>query len=167
MGFSGILFIIEYSCICEVDAVEKKSKFLIIESDALPEVFSRVLDAKNYLESGRASSISQAAKMAGISRSALYKYRDAVFSYENNASGKVVNYYVLLKDKPGMLSGLISEITRGGGNILTINQNIPVDGVAAISISLSLDATNTSDMEMLSSVKKLEGVVEARSMMSR
>ena len=147
--------------------MEKNSKFLIIDAGALPEVFVRVLNAKQHLESGRANSISQAAKMAGISRSALYKYRDAVFPYENNVSGRVINYYVLLKDKPGMLANLISEITRGGGNILTINQNIPVDRVAVISISLSLDATSTSDMEMLSSIKKLEGVVEARSMSPR
>lgn len=147
--------------------MEKKNRFIIVESSALPEVFWRVLDAKQHLECGRANSITQAAKMAGISRSALYKYRDAVFPYENSVSGRVVNYYVLLKDKPGMLSNLIFEITRGGGNILTINQNIPVDSVAAISISLSLEATNTSDMELLSSIKSLEGVVEARSMSSR
>lgn len=61
-----------------------------------------------------------------------------------------------------MLSGLIAELYRNGVNILTINQNIPVDGLAAVSISISLDATSTSDMELVNALKKLEGVVEAR-----
>ena len=77
-------------------------------------------------------------------------------------SGKVVSIYVLLRDRPGMLSGLIAELYRNGVNILTINQNIPVDGLAAVSISISLDATSTSDMELVNALKKLEGVVEAR-----
>ena len=57
---------------------------------------------------------------------------------------------------------MIAELYRNGVNILTINQNIPVDGLAAVSISISLDATSTSDMELVNALKKLEGVVEAR-----
>ncbi len=147
--------------------MEDKQRFLIVDATVLPAVFMRVQNAKQLLENGKATNISQAAKMAGISRSVLYKYRDAVFPYENNISGRIINYYVLLKDKPGMLSDVITEIYRCGANILTINQNIPVDGVASISISLSLEATNTSDMELLANIKKLKGVVEARCMSSR
>lgn len=100
--------------------------------------------------------------MAGISRSAIYKYRDSVFPYVREMSGRVVSIYIMLRDKPGMLSNLIAELYRSGVNILTINQNIPVDGMAAVSISVSLDATSTSDMELINSLKKLDGVVEAR-----
>ena len=137
-------------------------KYLVVETEALPEVFTKVVYAKQLLEKGEASNISHAAKLAGISRSAIYKYRDVVFPYLHDSTGKVVSLYVLLRDKPGMLSNIISELYRNGVNILTINQNIPVDGVAAISISISLDATSTNDMELLNGLKKMEGVVEAR-----
>lgn len=137
-------------------------KYLVVETEALPEVFAKVVYAKQLLENGETGNISHAAKLAGISRSAIYKYRDAVFPYVREMSGKVVSLYVLLRDRPGMLSGIISELTRNGANILTINQNIPVDGLAAVSVSVSLDATSTSDMELLNVLKKLEGVVEAR-----
>lgn len=140
----------------------KIPKYLVVESQALPEVFSKVVYAKYLLESGEVSNISIAAKMAGISRSAIYKYRDAVFPYVREMSGKVLSLYVLLRDRPGMLSGMIAELYRQGVNILTINQNIPVDGLAAISVSVSLDATSSSDMEILTAVRKLEGVVDAR-----
>ena len=82
-------------------------------------------------------------------------------------SAKVLSIYVLLRDKPGVLSGLISELYSHGVNILTINQNIPVDGMAAVSISVSLDATSTNDMEIINSIKKLEGVVESRKLTAR
>ena len=137
-------------------------KYLVVETTALPEVFSKVAYAKQLLEQGEASNVSHAAKLAGISRSAIYKYRDVVFPYLPDASGKVVSLYLLLRDKPGMLSNIISELWRNGVNILTINQNIPVDGVAVVSISVSLDATSANDMELLNEIKKLEGVVEAR-----
>ena len=140
----------------------KAPKYLVVETESLPEVFSRVVYAKHLLEQGETTSISQAAKMAGISRGAIYKYRDAVFPYIRDMSGKVSSFYVLVKDRPGMLSSLIAELYRNGANILTINQNIPVDGLAAVSVSLSFDETTTSDMEVLNALKKLQGVVEAR-----
>ncbi|MEG1773629.1 MAG: ACT domain-containing protein [Oscillospiraceae bacterium] len=134
----------------------KPPKYLVVETEALPEVFAKVVYAKQLLENGETGNISHAAK------SAIYKYRDAVFPYVREMSGKVVNLYVLLRDKPGMLSTIIAELYRNGANILTINQNIPVDGMAAVSVSVSLDATSTSDMEILNAVKKLDGVIEAR-----
>ncbi len=137
-------------------------KYLVVETETLPDVFAKVVYAKQLLESGHTTSISQAAKMAGISRSAIYKYRDSVFPYVNEMAGKVISIYLLLRDKPGVLSGLIAELYSHGVNILTINQNIPVDGIAAVSVSVSLDATSVNDMEMVNDLKKLDGIVEAR-----
>ena len=140
----------------------KPPKYLVVETAVLPEVFTKVIYAKSLLESGEITNISQAAKLADISRSAIYKYRDSVFPYVNEMSSKVLSIYVLLRDKPGVLSGLISELYSHGVNILTINQNIPVDGLAAVSVSVSLDATTVNDMEMVNDLKKLDGIVEAR-----
>ena len=145
----------------------KPPKYLVVETAVLPEVFTKVIYAKSLLESGEITNISQAAKLADISRSAIYKYRDSVFPYVNEMSSKVLSIYVLLRDKPGVLSGLISELYSHGVNILTINQNIPVDGMAAVSISVSLDATSTNDMEIINSIKRLEGVVESRKLTAR
>jgi chorismate mutase len=136
-------------------------KYLVIESDVLPKVFVSVAYAKQLLESGEADGISQAAKAAGISRSAVYKYKDAVFPYERKPAGKIASLYLLLRDKPGVLSGVIGTLYECGSNILTINQSIPVDGVAAVSISASVGMAG-NDMELLGALKKLEGVVEVR-----
>ena len=140
----------------------KAPKYLVVDSEMLPEVFTKVIYAKHLLECGETDNITKAAKMAGLSRSAIYKYRNSVFPYVREMSGKVISIHVLLRDKPGMLSNLISELYKSGTNILTINQNIPVDGVADISISILLDTTSTSDMEIITALSGLDGVVEVR-----
>ncbi len=142
-------------------------KHLVIETEALPEIFPRVVYAKDLIERGEVTSISDAAKQAGISRSAMYKYKDSVFPYETGSVGTVVSYYMVLKDRPGVLSTVIGELYRNSANILTINQNIPIDGVAPVSISVSLTTSSASDMDILSSLRAIEGVIEARRISAR
>ena len=66
----------------------KNTAYLLVEQDVLPEVFTKVIQAKQYLLDGEASSTSEAVRMAGISRSVFYKYKDAV--YPLNGIGKLV-----------------------------------------------------------------------------
>lgn len=84
---------------------------------------------------GGASTAAQAARLAGISRTAFYKYRDAVFSYDAGKSGGIVTVHLILQDNPGVLSALLAAFADAGANILTVNQNIPAGGVASVSIS--------------------------------
>ncbi|MFR3992671.1 MAG: ACT domain-containing protein [Angelakisella sp.] len=51
---------------------------------------------------------------------------------------KVITLSARLEDRPGVLSGLLNSLSEQQGNILTVNQNIPVDGVAAVSVSARL-----------------------------
>ena len=46
-------------------------RFLLVDADVLPEVFLKVLQAKELLASGAVTNISTAARQAGISRSAF------------------------------------------------------------------------------------------------
>ena len=56
---------------------EKGLPLLLVDAGVLPEVFGKVLEAKEHLQSGRAATAAEAARMAGISRSAFYKYKDS------------------------------------------------------------------------------------------
>ena len=111
----------------------EQNKFLLVDLSVLPEVFTKVVEAKRYMAQGKAKSYSDAAKMAGISRSAFYKYKDKVYPYESNSLTRVLTLTVTLLDEPGILSSLITGLYQIGANIITINQNIPVDGVAPVS----------------------------------
>ena len=110
-------------------------KYYIVDAKALPEVFLKVAEAKRMLETGEASTVGEATRQAEVSRSAFYKYKDMVMPFNNMRSGRILTFYTLLKDKPGVLSTVLAIFAASGANILTINQSIPTNGCAAVTIS--------------------------------
>lgn len=86
-----------------------------MDAGILPEVYRKVLTAKKYLATGKAASVKEAAQLAGISRSAYYKYKDAIFEYGTSASDEVATVKARLQDSAGVLSGFIGAISRVGG----------------------------------------------------
>ena len=112
----------------------EKQKYYLVTAEALPEVFLRVAEAKRMLQVGEATTVGEAAKQVGISRSAFYKYKDAVQPFQNMHAGRIITFYALLKDIPGVLSNYLSIFANSGANILTINQTIPTNGCAGVTI---------------------------------
>ena len=122
--------------------------------------------AQRLLAVGKVKNLSEAAKVSGISRSALYKYKDHVFVYNEDIDQSVVTINVYLEDRPGVLSTLINRFSQEGANILTVNQNIPADGVAPVSISARLG--KGSQVEgIINQIKTLEGVVDVQLVSTR
>ncbi len=119
------------------------TKFYIVAADALPEIFVKVAEAKRMMQTGEADTVGEAARRVGISRSAFYKYKDSVQPFSNMRTGHIITFYTMLKDNPGVLSNVLSIFAGSGANILTINQSIPTNGCAAVTIS-----AETSDMEL-------------------
>lgn len=141
-----------------MEKIQGKSRLLLVDASVLPEVYERVLEAKLLLSSGTADSAAQAARMAGISRSAFYKYKDAVFPYDAAQSGSLLTVHLLLLDRPGVLSAVLTAFADAGANILTVNQNIPADGVATVSVSARIDRLHESADEFVGSLGALDGV---------
>lgn len=141
-------------------------KMLLVSAQVLPSVFAKVVEAKRLLAVGKVRNLSEAAKVSGISRSALYKYKDHVFIYNEDIDQGVVTINVYLEDRPGVLSSLINRFSQEGANILTVNQNIPADGVAPVSVSARMEA-GSQPQDLLEQIRALEGVVEAKLVSSR
>ena len=135
-----------------------RSKFLLVESSALPPVFSKVIEAKEYLRTSQASSTAEAVRMAGISRSVFYKYKDAVYPYQERVPDSIITVQVVLYDKPGVLLSVISQFYNAGANILTINQNIPVKGKAVVSVSARIDKMTEPLGTLLEQLRQVDGV---------
>lgn len=141
----------------------KERKLLIIDSSVLPEVFNKVLLAKDLLMTGVAKNISEATKFSGISRSAFYKYRDCVYKYtESSKREKICSLHILLHDINGMLSKILVELAKYGANILTVNQDIPSGGIASVSISFSTSTLSIGTEKLLECLNNVEGVISAR-----
>ncbi len=138
--------------------MREDKNFYIIDKSVLPEVFLKVMDAKNLLESGREKTVQDAVAKVGISRSAFYKYRDAVFPLYENTRGKTVTFAASLDDTKGILSLLLNTLAEAGANILTINQNIPINGIANITVSIETNAMDRDLGTLVEQLQKVEGV---------
>ena len=141
----------------------KNSTYFLVDSKVLPSVFEGVILAKELLADGRAQNASQAIKMAGISRSAFYKYKDYVFKYSDNEQ-KTLTLMAKLSDKAGTLSSLTTALYEYGANILTVNQGIPIDGAADVSVTVKTNELTVTIDEMLSAIKKIDGVISIKTM---
>lgn len=136
-----------------------RPKLYIVESSVLPEVFLKVSEAKEYLQTGAVRTVAEAVAKAGISRSAFYKYKDAIMPFRNMKRDQVVTMSILTHDKPGALSSVLAIFANSGANILTINQSIPTNGVGMVTISIIAEDMVISLDELRSKIEALDTVV--------
>lgn len=136
-------------------------KYYIVEASALPEVFLKVAEAKRLLDTGEVLTVNDAALRVGISRSAFYKYRDYILPFQNLMAGRIITFQLALHDEPGVLSTILSLFAQCGANILTINQAIPTNGCAAVTISAETNGLQVSLEELLHRLAATTGVIRA------
>ena len=136
-------------------------KYCLVEAAMLPEIFLKVLEAKELLQTGEALTVGEAVSRVGISRSAFYKYKDAISPFQDLRRGRILTFQVLLRDQPGLLSQVLSVFARCGVNILTINQSIPVNGCATITISAETAGMAESMETLMSRLLSSQGVIRA------
>ncbi len=140
--------------------VSQPAKYFIVEASAMPEIIRKVAWAKQLLELGEESTVNAAAKAVGISRSAFYKYKDAVRPFNDMLHGRIVTVQVMMRDEPGVLSGVLNVFAGTGANILTINQNIPVNGLAVVTITAETSGLLQPLDELLSQGNRTTGVIK-------
>lgn len=137
----------------------KGANYYIVDAEALPEIFRKVVDARRMLDTGEAETVNQAVQLAGISRSAFYKYKDAVRPFQDMLHGRIVTFQIMLKDEPGILSHVLNLFAGSGANILTINQGIPINGCAVVTVNAETSGLEGSLQELLARLNGAEGVL--------
>ena len=133
-------------------------RFLLVDADVLQDVFVKVLQAKELLASGAVSNISTAARQAGISRSAFYKYKDTVFNAD--AGRETITVIATLLDKTGALQTLLSGISAAGASIVTITQSRQENGAAQVEVTVRTGMMQMPVEEMLTRLSHQPCVVE-------
>ena len=121
-----------------MEKTEDKKKYFVVRERAVPEVLLKVVQAKRLLDSGKVQTVQEAADRIGISRSSFYKYKDDIFPFHEQARGKTITFIIQMDDEPGLLSMVLQTIARFHGNILTIHQSIPINGVASLTLSVDI-----------------------------
>lgn len=141
--------------------MSKAPNYYIVDADALPEIFRKVVEARRLLDTGEAETVNQAVRVTGISRSAFYKYKDAVRPFQDMLHGRIVTFQMMLKDQPGILSQVLNLFADSGANILTINQGIPVNGCAVVTANVETSGLQGTLQELLERIDQAEGVLRA------
>lgn len=135
----------------------KIDKYYIVDQSLLPDTFSKVIEARQLLDSGKIKSISEAVKKVGISRGSFYKYKDLVYETDEANWNRKAVISLMLDDQRGILSAVLKKFADSKASILTINQNIPIHKVASVVISLDLSTMEITIDELLQSIKDVDG----------
>ena len=136
-------------------------QYYIVDSSVLPEVFIKVAETKRLLQTGEAATVNDATQMTGISRSAFYKYRDAVLPLQTMMTGRVITFQFLMHDRKGQLASLLNIFTQCKANILTINSIVPTNGCAIVTISAETMDLSLPLEDLLRLLRQAQGVIKA------
>ena len=121
-----------------MEKITQKKKYFVVRERAVPEVLLKVVQAKKLLDSEKVSTVQEAAEQTGISRSSFYKYKDDIFPFHEETRGKTITFIIQMDDEPGILSVVLQTIAHFHGNILTIHQSIPINGIATLTLSVDI-----------------------------
>ncbi len=140
------------------DTMNQNHPFYIIDGRVLPDVFLKVVEVKQILEKNKMLTVQEATEQVGISRSSFYKYKDAIEPFYEKGDSRAITVLIHLQDEAGRLSDVLNFIAAQGGNVLTINQMIPMNGIAIINLCIQTSHLRIGVDGLLDSIKKLNGV---------
>ena len=138
------------------------SEYLIVSKKILPEYYEKVLEARRLLESGAAADVSSAVRMAGISRSTYYKYKDMIYAPESTDTGRKAVRSMLLSHQIGVLSNVLNRLSALGVNVLTISQSMPIHGTANVVMTLDIAQMIGRLEDAITTLTAMSGVENAQ-----
>ena len=132
-------------------------KYYVVKQKALPEVLLKVAETNRIIETENIS-VADATEKVGISRSSYYKYKDDIFPFHEETRGKTITFIIQMDDEPGLLSMVLQTIARFHGNILTIHQSIPINGVATLTLSVDILPGEGDAEAMVEDIEQRDGI---------
>mgnify|MGYP003428282770 CR=1 FL=1 len=138
--------------------MDENTSFFVLRAKAVPEVLLKVVEAKRLLESGKVDSVQEATERVAISRSSFYKYKDDIQPFHEQAKGRTVTFILQMDDTPGILSDILKTVADFRGNILTIHQSIPINGIATLTLSVEILPEAGDAEDMVAQMEQQKGV---------
>ena len=137
-------------------------EFYIVDKRILPKSIQNVIKVNDLISKTKISKYS-AIKKVGISRSTYYKYKDFIKPFYEGGDDRIYSLHLSIKDRVGILSEVLDAISKEKINMLTIVQNMPVDGVAKTTILLKMAATMAKKVDkIISKIGNVEGIADIR-----
>ncbi|WP_018885400.1 ACT domain-containing protein [Paenibacillus massiliensis] len=139
-----------------------KERYYLVNEDILPEAIVKTIQVKQLLASGDVKTVHEAVEQVGLSRSAFYKYKDGIHLINQLERERIVNVSIDLEHQSGLLSRVLAMVAEHGGNVLTIQQSIPLQGRANVVISVEMSRLNEDLGGMLEDLQSVAGVKRVR-----
>lgn len=139
-----------------------EEKYYVVHERVIPEIFEKVVKAKELIYTGEVKDITEGVKAVGISRSAFYKYKDFVFTMSEGINSKKITLAILLNHESGALSRVLDKLAEMKGNILTINQDIPMNQTANVTVTLDVSNIKIQVKELLRKLESIPSVNKVR-----
>ncbi len=136
-------------------------RFYVVREDILPEAIIKTIQVKEMLGRGEAATVHEAAERAGISRSAFYKYKDGVFAFNEISRERIVTIAMDLEHRSGVLSSVLALVAGQEGNVLTMNQSIPLQGFANVVMSVDISQLSGELSDLVQLLRAQPGVRKA------
>ncbi|MFC5650098.1 ACT domain-containing protein [Paenibacillus solisilvae] len=133
-------------------------RYFIVREDMLPEAIVKTIQVKEMLRRGEAVTVHEATERVGLSRSAFYKYKDGVYTQNQLAREQIVTISMDLDHRSGVLSKVLGLVANSEGNVLTIHQSIPLQGLANVVISVETSLMSRDLSELVDAIKRHDGV---------
>lgn len=133
-------------------------RYYLVREDILPEALVKTMQVKEMLAQGQAKTIHEAVDRAGLSRSAFYKYKDGIFPLSKLERERIVTISMDLEHRSGILSKVLALIASLEGNVLTIHQTIPLQGMANVVISADTSLMGEQFITLLDTLRSHDGV---------
>ena len=138
--------------------MKDKMQYYVLKEKAVPEVLLKVVEAKRLIDAGKIASVQESTESVGISRSSFYKYKDDIFPFHEEARGKTITFIIQMDDEPGLLSVVLQTIAHFHGNILTIQQSIPINGIATLTLCVDILPGEGDAEAMVEEIESREGI---------
>lgn len=127
----------------------------------MPEALVKTLQVKERLARGEFATVHEATEHVGLSRSAFYKYKDGIFPLSGIDRERIVTISMDMEHRSGVLSRVLSLVASYEGNVLTIHQTIPLQGMANVVLSIETSAGVEALDALVAAMKDTEGVRKA------
>lgn len=137
---------------------KETSGFFLVREEILPEAIKKTIRVKELLKRGDARTINEAVESMNLSRSAYYKYKDCVFPFYEASRDKIVALTLFLENRAGVLSRVLNTISADSGNVLTIHQELPMQGVASLTVSIETAQLSVELEALLDKLRAVDGV---------
>lgn len=141
--------------------MKREKKFYLVREDILPAAILKTVRAKELMAQRGSIPVSEALEQVGLPRSTFYKYRDGVFSFLDTGTMKIINLSLELRHQSGTLSKVLNYVASQSGNILTINQNLPLRGMANVTLSVDIEELRIGVEELLAGLEGIDGVLHS------